>query len=95
MPVVTASYSGFVNGDTATSLTTKPACSTTAKSSSPVGSYATSCSGAVDANYNITYVAGMGSYPPGQPHDHRVVCDRDLRKHRTDDHGDILGLRER
>ena len=64
VPAVTASYSGFVNGDTATSLTTKPTCSTTVTSSSPVGSYATSCSGAVDANYDITYVAGTVAIHP-------------------------------
>ena len=45
-PTITAAYSGFVNGDDATSLTTPPTCSTTATSSSPVGSYPSSCSGA-------------------------------------------------
>ncbi len=57
-PVITASYSGFVNGDTAASLTTAPTCSTTATSSSAAGTYPSSCSGAVDANYKITYVPG-------------------------------------
>ena len=64
VPAVTASYSGFVNGDTPTSLTTKPACSTTATSLSPVGTYATSCSGAVDSNYTIVYVAGSVAIHP-------------------------------
>ena len=36
VPTITAGYSGFVNGDSASSLTTKPTCSTTATSSSPV-----------------------------------------------------------
>ena len=36
-PTITASYSGFVNGNNATDLTTQPTCSTTATSSSPVG----------------------------------------------------------
>ena len=57
-PTITPSYSGFVNGDTAASLTTAPTCSTAATSASPVGSYASTCSGAVDSNYTITYVAG-------------------------------------
>ncbi len=57
-PTITASYSGFVNSDTASSLTTAPSCTTTASSSSPVGSYDTSCSGAVDGNYAITYADG-------------------------------------
>ena len=55
---VTPTYSGFVNGDTAASLGTAPSCSTTATSSSPVGSYPSSCSGAIDPNYSISYVPG-------------------------------------
>jgi uncharacterized protein YjbI with pentapeptide repeats len=57
-PAITASYSGFVNGDTAASLTTAPTCATTATSSSPVGSYPSSCSGASDPNYMVTYRGG-------------------------------------
>ena len=57
-PAITASYSGFVNGDSASSLTTPPTCSTTATSSSPVGSYPSSCSGAVDPNYTFSYSNG-------------------------------------
>ncbi len=57
-PTVTASYSGFVNGQSSTSLTTKPTCSSSVTSSSPVGSYATTCAGAVGSNYAITYVHG-------------------------------------
>ena len=57
-PAITASYSGFVNGDSASSLTTPPTCSTTATSSSPVGSYPSSCSGAVDPNYTFDYSNG-------------------------------------
>ena len=65
-PTITPSYSGFVNGDGATSLTTAPTCSTTATSSSSVGSYASSCSGAVDPNYTFNYVPGavaIGTVP--------------------------------
>ena len=58
-PVITASYSGFVDGQTASNLTTQPTCTTSATSSSAPGTYATSCSGAVDANYAISYVAGL------------------------------------
>jgi azurin len=57
-PTITPGYSGFVNGDTAGSLTTPPTCSTTVTSQSPVGSYSTNCSGAVDSNYTISYVPG-------------------------------------
>ena len=60
VPTISPSYSGFVNGDTAASLTTKPTCSTTATSSSSVlGSpYVSSCGGAVDPNYTISYLGG-------------------------------------
>jgi len=58
VPTITPSYSGFVNGDTSASLTTQPTCSTTATSHGPTGSYPSSCSGAVDTNYNISYVNG-------------------------------------
>jgi hypothetical protein len=58
VPAITPSYNAFVNGDSAAALTTQPTCSTTAMFSSPAGIYPTTCSGAVDANYTITYVAG-------------------------------------
>jgi len=57
-PAITASYSGFVNGETAASLEAAPTCTSTADAQSAVGAYPTSCSGAVDANYAITYSAG-------------------------------------
>ena len=53
---ITASYSGLVNGDTAPA--TEPTCSTTADSSSPAGTYASSCAGAADPHYTFTYVDG-------------------------------------
>ncbi len=59
VPTITPTYSGFVNGDTSASLSSKPVCSTTATSSLPVGNYGTSCSGAADSNYTITYVTGQ------------------------------------
>ena len=60
LPTLTASYTGFVNGDTSASLTTLPTLSTTATSASHVadGPYAITASNAVDADYSITYVAG-------------------------------------
>jgi MBG domain (YGX type)/Putative Ig domain len=63
-PTINPSYSGFVNGDTATSLTTQPTCTTTASVSSPVGSYTSSCTGAVDPNYTISYVPGSVTVGP-------------------------------
>ncbi len=63
---VTAGYSGFVSGDTASSLTTKPTCSSTDSVSSTVSGspYATTCSGAVDGNYTIGYVSGSVTVTP-------------------------------
>ena len=60
-PAITPIYDGFLNSDTAASLTTAPNCSTTATSSSPVGNYSSTCSGAFDPNYDITYANGSVS----------------------------------
>jgi hypothetical protein len=64
LPVLTASYSGFVNGDTAANLTTLPSLTTTATAASHVGSYSITASGAVDSNYTIRYVAGVLNVTP-------------------------------
>ena len=60
MPIapLTVSYSGFVNNDTYTSLTTAPAVTTNGTSTSTPGTYPITASGAIDANYSISYVAG-------------------------------------
>jgi hypothetical protein len=58
LPPFTAGYSGFVNGDTPSSLTTPVVLSTTATSASPVGTYAITAGGATDSDYAITFVAG-------------------------------------
>jgi len=57
-PALSASYSGLVNGDTPASLTGTLTCSTTAITTSSVGSYPITCSGQSSTNYNITYVPG-------------------------------------
>jgi hypothetical protein len=64
LPVLTVSYSGFVNGDTAASLTTPPAVTTTGTASSAVGTYPITASGAVDANYTISYMPGTLTVSP-------------------------------
>jgi hypothetical protein len=60
LPTLTASYAGFVNGDTAASLTTLPTLITTATASSHVSGspYSITASGATDADYTISYVGG-------------------------------------
>jgi YVTN family beta-propeller protein len=57
-PTLTWTASGFVNGDTTSVLTTLPTCTTTATTTSPVGSYPITCSGAAAANYALSYVPG-------------------------------------
>jgi hypothetical protein len=66
LPTLTASYSGFVNGDTAANLTTLPTLTTTATAGSHVSGspYSSTASGAVDPNYTINYVAGMLAVTP-------------------------------
>ena len=64
LPTITAQYSGFVNGDTPAGLTSLPTCVPGTTSSSPVGSYTSSCSGAVDPNYTIVYVDGTTTVDP-------------------------------
>ena len=56
-PPLTASYSGFVNGDIA--ISTPPALSTTANTSSAPGNYPITVTGGNDANYTISHVAGV------------------------------------
>jgi DNA-binding beta-propeller fold protein YncE len=51
----TPTYTGFVNGDTPSSLTTQATCTTTASDTSPPGTYPITCSGASDPNYTIGY----------------------------------------
>jgi len=60
VPALTASYSGFVPGDTVTVLSGSPAFSTTATSSSPLGNYPiTVTQGTLAAaNYTFTFVNG-------------------------------------
>jgi hypothetical protein len=64
VPAITPSYTGLVPGDSPSSLKTAPACRTTATSSSAVGTYPSTCSGAVDADYTISYVAGAITITP-------------------------------
>jgi len=58
VPALTASYAGFVNGDTAGSLTTPVSLGTAAGTGSAVGNYAITASGASSGNYAITHVNG-------------------------------------
>ena len=61
---ITPSYSGFVAGDTAASLTTRPTCRSWVTQTDHPGRYLSSCSQAVDVNYNISYVTGTVTVTP-------------------------------
>ncbi|MDB5348917.1 MAG: hypothetical protein JWN86_164 [Planctomycetota bacterium] len=63
-PALTASYSGFVNGETPASLTTLPTLTTLSTASSAVGPYAIMVSGASATNYVLTYRAGSINVTP-------------------------------
>jgi hypothetical protein len=58
LPALTATYTGFVNGDTAASLDTPVSLSTTATSASAAGDYPIVAAGAADSNYTITFANG-------------------------------------
>ena len=57
-PAFSLSYSGFVNGDSASSLSGSPSFSTTATINSPPGTYSVTASGLTSTDYAITYVPG-------------------------------------
>src|SRR5262249_23060981 len=64
LPALTASYRGFVNGDTSASFTTLPVLSAAADSHSNVGRHAISVSGAGDTDYTIMYAPGTLTVTP-------------------------------
>src|SRR3989442_5257906 len=58
LPALTASYSGFVNGDSASSLSSPVVLSTSASASSKEGTYPVTPTGPATANYSISFVTG-------------------------------------
>jgi gliding motility-associated-like protein len=65
-PPFTVKYSGFVNNEDASQLTTLPTVSTIATKLSIVGQYPITVSGASANNYDITYVPGVLTVEPQQ-----------------------------
>jgi FtsP/CotA-like multicopper oxidase with cupredoxin domain len=59
LPSLTPSYSAFATGQGPGNLTGIATCSTTATSTSPVGSYTSVCAGATSTNYLIAYPTGV------------------------------------
>ncbi|WP_216847309.1 MBG domain-containing protein [Pedobacter boryungensis] len=58
-PALTASFSGFVNGENQTALITQPTLTTTATIASTPGDYPITASSATANNYLISYVPGI------------------------------------
>ena len=68
LPTLTASYSGFVNGDTSASLTTQPTLTTTATASSHVaGSPYTITATARSSAANYDFITVGGTLTVGTP----------------------------
>lgn len=63
-PEFTLTYTGFVLGETAASLTTAPVAATDAGNSSTPGYYTVTPGGGVSQNYNFVYVAGRLTIMP-------------------------------
>ena len=57
-PAFTVSYTGFVNGETASAVATAPTMTTTANASAVANTYPISITGGVSANYAFTYQNG-------------------------------------
>ncbi|GAA4099253.1 gliding motility-associated C-terminal domain-containing protein [Mucilaginibacter panaciglaebae] len=63
-PSLTVNYNGFVNDEASSALTTQPTISTTAVLESPPGQYPITVTGALSANYVISYVDGVMTVKP-------------------------------
>ncbi|GAA4316042.1 hypothetical protein GCM10023149_12880 [Mucilaginibacter gynuensis] len=63
-PILTVTYLGFVNNESPNQLTTRPTVTTDATKTSAVGQYSITASGAVAANYTISYLPGVLTVNP-------------------------------
>jgi hypothetical protein len=64
LPALSASYSGFVNGDGPANLATPVTLTTAATPGSPAGTYAIMASGAASPDYTITFSSGTLTVTP-------------------------------
>jgi len=58
-PALTVTYKGFVNNENASHLTIRPEITTTAITTSPIGTYPIIASGAASPDYSFTYIPGV------------------------------------
>ena len=76
-PAFGFTYSGgFVGTDTAADIDTPPTCTSTATTTTPVGTAPITCSGGLDNNYSLTYVAGTLTIGKKAP---TVTADNDTK----------------
>ena len=95
-PALTVSYSGFVNGDTSAILTTAADASRRPRPrGSGVGTYSITATGAVAANYAITYVAGTLTVTPAPLTITADGQDQGLRVREPGADGELQRLRQR
>jgi alpha-tubulin suppressor-like RCC1 family protein len=64
LPSFSASYEGFVNGDTVSSLDAPATFGTAATAASAAGTYAITVTAAADANYTVTFHSGLLTVNP-------------------------------
>jgi gliding motility-associated-like protein len=67
IPLLTATYASFVNGENETDLTTPTEITTTATTTSPPGDYTITVNGASSPNYTITNIPGTLTIKPVNP----------------------------
>jgi gliding motility-associated-like protein len=58
-PLLTVTYTGFVNGQSIADIDVLPVATTTATITTPAGPYAIKASGGADTNYGFTYTDGL------------------------------------
>ncbi len=73
LPSFEATYSGFMNGETANVLTTQPAISCNATSASAPGTYPITVSGTSASNYSVTHVNGVLTIKEIIPQDQTIA----------------------
>ena len=97
LPALTASYSGFVNGDTAASLdhAAHARHDGHGRQPRPGSPYTITASGAADADYTISYVAGHADGDAGAADDHGRQPEQGLRGGAAGLDGQLQRLRQR
>jgi hypothetical protein len=92
VPSLSVSYSGFVNGEDVSNLTSSASAGTTATSAWAAGAYPITVGGAVDPNYTFNYIPGTLTIVPAAL---EVTADAETKVYGTPDpdlHYTVSGL---